>query len=212
MSTAPTDGGKPQKRACYHCGRPPIQSYGTDDGGELLLCLDCALKFDTIERGKWQRNVDLLNFTLAQYGMMTEIRVPRLPVQPRPVYLTPSSTLNNIQVTNSNIGVLNTGHIQIIDSAVGFLSTAGSMEVADAIKTLAEAVANSTEATKGQKTELLELLSFISTEATVPAEKRKSKGIQPIITQTASLLSGLNALSSLWTKYGPVITSFFGLA
>lgn len=212
MSSAQNDSDKRRQLSCHHCGRPPIQSYGTDDGGALLLCLDCALKYETIQREQWRRNTELLNFTLSQFGMMTGIEVPRFQTQPPPMHLSAGNTLNSIHVTNSNVGVLNTGHIRTIDSAIGFLSSGGGVEVAAAIKALTEAVANSTEATKAQKNELIELLSLIATEATVPTDKRKSKGIRPIISQTASMLSGLNALSSLWTKYGTVISSFFGLS
>jgi hypothetical protein len=212
MDTIPSENTNMQNPTCYHCGRPPIQRYGTDDGGTLLLCLDCALKFETIEREKQQRIVAQFNYVQELSGMLTGIQFPRFPVQPPPVYLPAGNTLNHIHVTDSNIGVLNTGHIQTVDSAVGFLSNAGTPEVACAIKTLTEAIVDSTEATKDQKNELLELLSLISTEATVSAKNRKSKGIKPILIQIASLLSGLNALSSLWTKYSPVITNFFGLA
>jgi hypothetical protein len=92
-------------------------------------------------------------------------------------------TLNHINVSNSAIGVLNTGNIETVETAVATLEQTGENEAAKLLAQLAKAVIES-DMQPTKKNEAMELIGGIGTEATAPAqERRKAVGL--------SLLSGL---------------------
>jgi hypothetical protein len=66
--------------------------------------------------------------------------------------------LNNIRVTNSEIGVLNTGTIENVDSTVTVLKTSGNSELAQAVTALSEAVIKSNEISSNQKNQIIKML------------------------------------------------------
>jgi len=187
--------------------------YQQPDGSVVPLCLEHGMMLHNMYRQRIQQNVQSINLLR---DMMDELAghpraTPAGGTPIDPIIHTGGITLNHIQVNNSNIGVLNTGKIGSIDTAIGYLSDTGDKPVADALKAMTESVIASNEANAEQKGELLELLGVLATEASVPADKRKSKAMLPIIGQTTSILSGLNALSQLWSTYVPVVKGFFGL-
>ncbi|MCP4249750.1 MAG: hypothetical protein GY778_22130 [bacterium] len=135
---------------------------------------------------------------------------PKLEMPVQPVILSGDNILHNINVSNSNIGVLNTGHIGAVDSAIGFLSQYGESDGAAAIKSLTEAVIRNEKVANETKEEIIELLGVIATEATSPPERRKSKAIAPVIDRVATIFKGLGDLASIWTQYAPAISAMFG--
>lgn len=199
---------------CYQCGRPAMMRYQQADGRLVPLCLEHGMMLHNMYAQRIRQNVQGINLLRE---MMDELAGhPRPPTAVQipvgPIIHSGGLTLNHIQVSNSNIGVLNTGKIESIDTAIGYLSDTGGKAVADALKAMTEAVVASAEATTDQKSELLDLLGVLASEAATPREKRKSKAMLPIIAQVASVLSGLNALSSMWNKWAPEIGRFFGLS
>jgi hypothetical protein len=85
---------------------------------------------------------------------------PRFPER-RAIIHTGGVTLNNIRVSHSEVGVLNTGNIQSVDATVTVLKTEGNAALAAAVTRLSEAVIKSAEITNNQKDQILELLTRI---------------------------------------------------
>lgn len=186
-------------------------AHKQENGTTVPFCIDCSAKITNILAQLHRQRAETLNYLSDEMAFVAGVRPmgPRFPTPPAPIVHTGGVILNSINVSNSNIGVINTGRIESIDSAVGYLSNTGGKSIADALKALTEAVANTNELAKGQQAEAFELLSLVATEAAYPAEQRRSRAILPTIAQLGSILSATNALSQLWTQYGPAITSFF---
>jgi hypothetical protein len=196
--------------ACYQCGRPAVMGWPRRDG-TMPLCIDCWTK---LLSGLTQchrimaETVNYLSDEMSFAAGMPPIG-PRFALPPAPVVYAGDTVLNNVDISNSNIGALNTGTIASIDSAVGYLASNRQEPIATALKDLTEGIASSDELTKKQRSEAVELLSLVATEAAYPAERRRSMAILPTIARLGTILSPVNALSQLWAKYEPVVTAFF---
>jgi len=118
-------------------------------------------------------------------------------------------TLNNIRVDKSTIGVLNTGTIQSVDTAVTTLQQSGEERLSQAILQLAQAVLANTEVQNERKNDIIEILSILSAEATAPKERRRSKAMRPLLQQLAKLVSMAMGLAELWKRVRPILESAF---
>jgi hypothetical protein len=113
------------------------------DGKEVLLCLDCYIRFRNMQLNEISQIHKEINYltdhmekTVGLHGIL-----PRYPEQQPPQLIqTGGIALNNIHVSNSEIGVLNTGVIENVDSALTVLKQEGNAELAAAVTDLSEAV------------------------------------------------------------------------
>lgn len=118
--------------------------------------------------------------------------------------------VKNIQVTNSQIGVLNIGAIENVDSTVTVLKTTGNAELAQAITQLSEAVIQSSEIVTDVKNQILELLGAISSEAVAPKRKQRKAVVKAILSELSETLRRVASLASLWESVKAVLEHFFG--
>lgn len=198
---------------CYQCGRPAMMGYQQGDGSVVPMCLDHAMMVHRMFSERIQQKAETINFLMdAMDDVAGHPRSgARFQTPVTPIIQAGGIHLTRINASNSNIGVLNTGKIESIDTAIGYLSDTGGKPIAQALKAMTEAVIVSNETNSEQKGELLELLGVLASEASVPREKRKSKAMLPIIAQVSGIISATNALTQLWAKYAPAIKAFFGL-
>lgn len=123
-------------------------------------------------------------------------------------------TFNNIDIDNSQIGMLNTGSIkdvEQIDINVSTLIEAGQKEVAEALKRFSEAVVASEDLSEDDRGELIEQVKLISDQASLPAEKRTTGIIKPVLSGIVTTISAAGGLSKLWESYGDMICSYLGV-
>ncbi len=122
--------------------------------------------------------------------------------------------VTEIKISNSTIGMLNTGQIKNIESIninIGKLNCAGSDEVADALKNIASAVAESTDLEDLDKSSTLEQIESLSEQAILPQNERLKPGvIKAVFSTLSSTLATAGSLASIWATWGPVIKNFFG--
>lgn len=123
--------------------------------------------------------------------------------------------VNNIRVSDSQVGVLNTGSISDIESIdvnVGALRKDSLDDIADALRHLTEAVAAAgNEATTEQKQELLELIALLSDQARTPEGERKRGPIKAAVGAIPQIAGTLGGIAGAWSTWGPTILRFFGL-
>lgn len=135
--------------------------------------------------------------------------LPRYPERPRIVH-TGAMTLNNIQVSNSQIGVLNTGTLENVDATVNVLRSEGNPELAAAVLALAQALVATTELSNVKKNQALELLGTLGEEAAAPREKRKPSVIRALMTELSGILGGIAALSGFWEATKVLVEKLLG--
>lgn len=102
--------------------------------------------------------------------------------------------MNNIHVSDSQIGVLNTGNISNMDGIVTVLKNDGNTELAMTLATLTQAVIESNELAREQKDEIIELLGVLSSEAVAPKQNRKMAVVRTIFSKLTTLLTNAATL------------------
>lgn len=133
---------------------------------------------------------------------------PRFPPRPKPVVVA-GAKLNNIHVSNSIVGTINTGSIGTVDQSITALTQVGEPELAEAVKSLSEAILQSGDLTRNQKNELIESLSVISKEAAAPKEARQSTVALSLLEKAAKITSVANDITDICKKWWPVLAAAF---
>ncbi|MCX5880338.1 MAG: hypothetical protein NTU74_00505 [Deltaproteobacteria bacterium] len=122
--------------------------------------------------------------------------------------------VTEIRISNSTIGILNTGQIKNIESIIiniGKLNDVGSDEVANALKNITSAVAESTDLTADVKSNTLEQLENLSEQAVLPVNDRSKPGvIMAVFTALNGTLAAAGSLADIWSTWGAAIQKFFG--
>jgi hypothetical protein len=196
---------------CYNCGKPAMVQHEDQAGNKFPLCLDCHAKLVQASMQRSEMLERAYNFfaqqmdNIAPWGPPT----PRFPERKPPIIHTGELTLNNIKVDRSTIGVLNTGSIEMVDSAVTVLHQAGNDQLSDAIRELTQAVVSSTELASKQKNELVQLLSVVASEATQEPPQRRSAAMWPVIERVATLVGGVANLAEIWDRVSPILRAAF---
>jgi hypothetical protein len=196
---------------CHNCERPAIYAVGPEDK-QVPLCLDCHLKLTqilAIQNDQLERE---MNFIIAQAESAVGLHgvLPRFPERQVRVIQGGIMTLNNISVSNSAIGVLNTGNLEVVDSAITALkSDPAAKGVSDALKQLTNSIAAAQDLESEKKNEAIEILSVVASEATAPKGKRKASVVKRLLAQFPTLIQTSAALLEIWQTVSPSIISFF---
>ena len=97
-------------------------------------------------------------------------------------------TLNNITVTNSAIGGINTGTLENLDARVTLTIGKGEDALADALREFTQAIHDTEELSSEAKNEVAEQLDFAMSQVGVEAKQRTPKGL------AKSALGGIRAV------------------
>jgi hypothetical protein len=121
---------------------------------------------------------------------------------------------DEVKVSNSTVGVINTGEIQEIKSVylnTSDLTSTGHTKLATALRKVAEAVSESQELAEKQQTELLEQLREVAQQANKPPDDRVAPEVmKALLSGMATTICTVGALAEIWSTWGPAITKFFG--
>lgn len=179
--------------------------YEDDQGSRLPLCLDCSAKFQQLQQSRLEQLFRIHNYHSSQFDMVTGIPSPKFDIP------TPAGQvhMNHINIGTANIGVLNTGSIGSLDLAIGHLGESGETQPATALRQIVEAVLRSEELSDAQKREVVDSLSLVAHEATLPEAQRRKTPMLALIAHTATIVSGAAGLAQLWEQLGPVIEALF---
>ena len=179
----------------------------------IPLCLDCYFKLTQIQQRDLESNERMLNYLsdeiASQVGMPP--MGPRFPPRPQPVHVG-GIKLNNISVNNSVVGTINTGSIGSVDQSISALVQLGEPALAEAIKSLSEAILQSADLTRSQRNELVEIMSVLAKEAATPKEARRSTVAQTLLDKAMKITSLANDITDVCQKWWPVLLAAFGVA
>lgn len=195
---------------CCQCANVAIFGYPADQG-DIPLCLNCALKYQALLDAQAENIERHINFL--EESIERTVGIPGLaqrfpPRSPRAVLGGPV-TLHHVNVTGSNVGVVNTGTIGTIDNAVGALKDEGKQGAAEAITKLTEAVAAAPDLSPDDKQKVLEALSVISAEAIAPPEARRKSTVMTLLKDVAVVVGTSKTLVDLGEKLVPLIAALF---
>jgi hypothetical protein len=191
---------------CHQCDRPAFWSYGDDSPA---LCLHCAEKLQHILNAQFLQNAAMLNQALDDMDAAIPIGPVggRVPIGDLAKAMQKGSVLNNITVTNSNIGVLNTGDLTQIDSYISMTANSDAAEVGEHLRALVQAVLDSTELNSEAKGETVELLKALSQQL---AGDRKKSVMMSLLKAVEDRAQGAAAIVQLASTLGLYIGKLFG--
>jgi len=145
--------------------------------------------------------------------MATGVPMRALMIQrprPQPIAVH-GATFNSINITDSNVGVVNTGQLTQVDTAIGVIGRQGNQRLASALKSLTEAVMVSAALAAPSKKEAVEILSALSTEATAPSAHRKRGVARALMARLKEILSvGVDIAEVTQTTLDVIATAFAG--
>lgn len=195
---------------CCQCDKTAMFRVGPE-GQQAPLCLGCYVLWQRAQAERQDMLGRALNFMLAELDAHVGISgiTPRYPERTA-IIQTGGVTLNNIHVSDSEIGVLNTGTIESVDNTLTVLKTEGNKELAASVTALSEAVIKAAELSNHQKDQILELLGSLSEEAVAPKEKRKLAVVRALIAQLSGILGGIESLRNVWELASSIFQQVFG--
>lgn len=186
---------------CNQCDRPALYRY---DGG-LYLCLSCNAVMQENNFREFLMNAAMMNHAMDEIGMVTGFSIEggRIPVSALVQAMSRPMTNNHITISNSSVGVLNTGDLAKINAVITITEGSDAEELGRTIKEFAQAVVDSDAITKEQKHEVGELLGTLSEQI---AGKRSKPVIGSVLKGIEQRVSSVNVLWGFAEKIGKLLS------
>ena len=190
---------------CTQCGKPAVSDI-------IPYCVEHYLMLEQASYLQQTLLAANINFLQDKISLGTGGLIPPTHIEiPPPPFIGGNLTLNNISVSGSTIGAINTGTIKNLDASITVMKGLGESDLATAVKQLIEAVIKSTEINDSLKNEIAEQLAFLSVQATTKAESRSLGIIKSILSGLRDSISVAGGLIAIWGKVEPLFRSIFGI-
>lgn len=186
---------------CNQCERPALYQY--DNG--LHLCLSCNAVLQENNYRSFLMNASMMNHAMDEMDMVTGIHLGggRIPVSALAQAMSRHMTNNHITISNSSVGVLNTGDLAKINAVITITEGSDAEELGHTIKDFAQAVVDSDEITRDEKHEVGELLGTLSEQI---AGKRSKPVIGSVLKGIEERVKSVNVLWGFAEKIGKLLT------
>ena len=130
---------------------------------------------------------------------------------PQPIIHQGQTTLNNITVSESVLGSINTAQVKQIDVAMDNIRVGGNSDLSDQLKTFTQSVINSNDLQADFKKELIESLSFIASQFACQQSMRKSTILMSVLSRMGEIVNTVTSLAPLWAPLLCQIKKYFEL-
>jgi hypothetical protein len=179
---------------CSQCPRPAFWAVGDDLKSAKPLCLACYATFQHVQTIEFLKHAAMLNNASHEMDSLMPIGPMHKPIPVAEIAraMSKADTFNNIRITNSTVGAVNTGNLARINAAIEITKGQPTREFGARLKLLTEAIANSNEASADVRKDLEDLTRAIADQVLV--ERSSSKVV------TSTLFERLVTLSSGTTK------------
>lgn len=186
---------------CHQCDKPGL--YRCEDGP--LLCLHCHAILQESNFRSFLMNASMMNQAMDDMDMVSGIYHGggRIPVSAIAQAMSRPMTNNHIFISNSSVGVLNTGDLAKINAVITITEGSDAEELGRSIKDFAQAVVDSEEITKEHKQEIGELLGTLSEQI---AGKRSKPVIGSVLKGIEDRVRSVNILWAFAEKIGGLLT------
>ncbi|MFD0588675.1 hypothetical protein ACFQZE_11720 [Paenibacillus sp. GCM10027627] len=191
---------KESPKSCSQCGNQPMYQFQGH-----LLCLSCYERVHQIEQENLHnlfimhnRAAASMENALGMTGMVARYNVPTPNVF--------SGNINDIKISNSTVGSVNTGRIENLNNTMNNINVPNSEEFLNRIKEFVEAVLSS-EMTDTAKNEIVEQVDTILAEVNSPSEKKKPGVIRVLVDNIKDSLTVGNGLYTMWDNIQKIIGS-----
>ena len=152
---------------CCQCDR--VAMYGAGEKGQFPLCLDCWNKLQSAHYMQFLINAAGANQALDDMDMITGFRTPggRIPVAELARAIVKGPVHNSFKISNSSVGVINTGDLARITAVVDLSKTTEVEDVGQKIQALTQAVIDASDIAANDKRDLIELIEGFAEQASV---------------------------------------------
>jgi hypothetical protein len=193
---------------CHQCDHAAM--FGAGPKGEIPVCLDCWHKFQNATAMQFLMAAAAANQAADDMDAMMPIGLTggRIPVAALANALAKgSSVTNHINISNSNVGVVNTGDVDRINAAITLSQKSDVAGVGLQIKALTEEIIKSKEAKKVDKQELVDLVEALATEV---VGTRKKPVILSLLTAIEERAKGFSAIYAAAQTLSSLAQAIFG--
>ncbi len=188
---------------CTQCGKPAIQPYGDN-----YLCLDCLEKISLIQsRSAEQRHREIIyhmqmsnaaekyiNETMSGIGSQ-ELSFDLNMFQP-----SRTVKLNSVNVSNSIVGNISTEEVGNIQVSLKKINASGDAEAAAKLHELTTAIISTNEIEVERKNEILEQISLLTEQISLPKQNRKKGIIKAAASAIKETASTITSVAGAWGK------------
>ena len=136
-------------------------------------------------------------------GLVPKFQLPNPPVR------IGSRIVNNINVSNSNVGVINTGNVARIKASLKVVAERGDDRIAASLALLTEEVRSIEGIAIAAREQILEHIEFVAEQAARDPEQRQASLGSQCLRQLDELLSPLANLATLWQSTKPSLIPLF---
>ena len=205
--------GKKSTPKCYHCDNPGLMKYG-----ETLLCVDCYHKVANADFMEGQILHNRLSWVASNLNLVAQDLYigcgGLLPLKQMMIPQPPSAPMyssQQIKVSESNIGVINTGTLFNLETGIKVIQNRGDKELANGVKELTQAVLDSSEINDELRREMAEQLEFLVTEALAGKDKQRKSLARNVISDISQSIATIASLLTIWNSLKPLLQLYFGL-
>jgi hypothetical protein len=191
---------------CSQCDKPAVVEY---DG--IPLCVEHHLKMQQATYLQMSMLAANLNFLQAKISAGTGGIIPPTRMEiPPPPFIGDNFTLNNINVSESTIGTINTGTVKNLDASITLMQSRGEGDLAAAVKELTQALVDSKETEESVRKEIAEQLEFLVAQATAEPKNRSIGVVKGVLAGIRNSISVAAGLITIWDKVEPLIRAALG--
>jgi hypothetical protein len=131
----------------------------------------------------------------------------RIPVNEIALAMKGRTVLNNIHITNSNVGLLNTGDLARIDAVIELTKNTDVETIGVQLQKLTQSIVDSPDLEPAQKKELLDLVQELGEQL---VRARKPSVINALLTSIEDRAKGMAAIFSVVQALSAAIRGLFG--
>lgn len=186
-----------EKTSCSQCSTEAVAARGGAN-----LCVEHYSRMVYADYMQAMMAASIQNVLAEQIDMGTGgiIRAPRLYLPPPP-HVGGTMTLNNINVAGNNLGLINTGTVQHLDSHIAITKSRGNEALAGLIKQFSEALISDSDVEQSSANEAAELLDEILNDVSKGPEGRSPASVaKAMLAGIRPLISASNSIIAIWEK------------
>ncbi len=192
---------------CYQCNNNAMFEVGPQ---KIPLCLSCNTLFQQALNRQNEMLREEINYIQDSVDAMFGIRTgARYPIKQSVVVSGGTVNNNHIAISNSQIGILNTGTIHSLNQVIDSLYSTSQKELADVLKKFTETILAENSLAKDEKSEVLESLDIITKELYQKPENRKKSVVKTLMIGISSMVEVTANSLTVWNILSPLLQKFF---
>ena len=184
---------------CSQCNAPSVAEYA----GGMQLCVEHHLMFQQAGWYLLAEAAALKNYFADQIAQSTGYLIPPNYINiPQPPNMGDKLTLNHINITDSKVGVINTGiikHVKHLDASITAFKVTGNDALANSLREFTQLLWDS-ELEPSVKEEVAQQLAFLAAQVQAEPGQRSVGIVKSILSGIKGAIGSIGPLVEAWAK------------